>query len=89
MTFGRDQFFSKEHDFFEPTQTHHYDQSSGSIDAELDNWDLRIDGPTPQKDDSDYEPYNWYTIEYWENALLHHQQKNGKLKYIAFFTGET
>ena len=71
MTFGGDKFFSEKLDFFEPTYTHHYDQSFGSINTELDNWDPLVDGPTPQQDDSDYEPYNWYTIEYWENALPH------------------
>ena len=25
----------------------------------------------PQENDSDYEPYNWYTIEWWENVILH------------------
>jgi len=30
-------------------------------------------------------PGQWYALQ----ARKHHQQKNGKLKYIAFFTGET
>jgi len=46
MTFGRDELFSEKLDFFEPTRTHHYDQSFGSIDTELeeDSCDCRLDG---------------------------------------------
>ena len=60
-------------EIFEPTTTHHFDQSFGSIYAELteDSYDPKSElDHIPQEFDSDYEPYNWYTIEYWENALL-------------------
>ena len=58
---------------FEPTTTHHFDQSYGSIDAELteSSYDPETERDhVPQESDSDYEPYNWYTIEYWENTVL-------------------
>jgi len=72
MIFFEHEFIEGNLDLFEPTTTHHFDQGFQSIDSELtDHWDPRIDGPIPQENDSDYEPYNWYTIEWWEKTLLH------------------
>jgi len=66
------EFVEGSFDLFEPIATQYFDQGFGSINTELtDDWDPLVDGPTPQENDSDYEPYNWYTIEWWENVLLH------------------
>ena len=58
---------------FEPTTTHHFDQSFGSIDTELaeTSWNHHFDGQQPQSNDSDYEPYQWFTIAWHEHARAH------------------
>jgi len=60
-------------DVLEPTSTHGFAQSFGSIDTELatETWDLLFDGPKPQSNDSDYEPYQCFTIAWHEHARAH------------------
>jgi len=67
------EFVERSFNLFEPQMSHHFDHTYSSIDhiLDLDDWDPLIDGPILQEQDSDYEPYNWYTIEWWENVLLH------------------
>jgi len=66
------EFVEGSFNLFEPQSSHQFDQNYPSINhiVNLDDWDPLIDGPTPQEHDSYYKPYNWYTIEWWENALL-------------------
>jgi len=70
--FARNKFFSTELKIRKPSSTYHFDQSFGSIEAKITklSWNPQLEGPIPQENDSDYEPYNWYTIEWWENTLL-------------------
>ena len=73
MTFERNNFFSKSLDIFEPITMHHFDQTFGSIDTELTetSWNHHVDGRQPQANDSDYEPYQWFTIAWHEHARAH------------------
>ena len=73
MTFGRNEFFSEKIDLFEPITTHRFDQSFGSIDTEITepSWNSQFEGPPPQSNDSDYEPYQWFTIAWHEHARAH------------------
>ena len=58
---------------FEPTTTHRVDQSFRSIDTELAEgaWNTLFDGVPPQENNSDYEPYQWFTIAWHELACAH------------------
>ena len=64
----RNEFF----DILEPASSHGFAQSFGSIDTEIatTSWHP-LDGPPPQEDDSDYEPYQWFTIAWHEHARAH------------------
>jgi len=71
--FFENEFVEGSFNLFEPQSSHQFDQTYSSIDdiISLDEWEPLINGSTPQENDSDYEPYNWYTIEWWENARFH------------------
>jgi len=58
---------------FEPMATHGFDQSFGSIDTEITelSWNNSLEGQLPQSNDSDYEPYQWFTIAWHEHAQGH------------------
>ena len=59
---------------FEPTTTHNFDLSFGSINsicAEDISWNEEFEGPRLQQNDSDYEPYQWFTIAWHEHAQAH------------------
>ena len=60
-------------DIFEPTTTHGFDQTYGSIASELAEtpWNHHFDGSQPQQNDSDYEPYQWFTIAWHQHARAH------------------
>jgi len=67
------EFVKGSFNLFEHWMSYQFDYTYSSINhiTDLSNWDKPFDGPTPQENDSDYERYNWYTIEWWDNALLH------------------
>jgi len=71
--FFENEFVKGSFNLFEPQSSHQFDQNYSSINhiISLDDWEPLIDGHIPQENDADYEPYNWYTIKLWENALLH------------------
>ena len=60
-------------DIFEPTTTHHFDQSYNRLDELLnaDDWDIEIDGPIPEEY-WDCEPVNWY-VQYWSNCAQYNE----------------
>jgi hypothetical protein len=60
-------------EIFEPTTTHHFDQSFASIEVTLedDSWNEEDEGePRPiEYDIFGDNPYNWYTQEWWNCAF--------------------
>jgi len=65
------EFVEGSFNLFKTISTQHFHQGFGAIDTEITNdWNPLIDRPTPEEHNSDYEPYNRYTIEWWEHTPL-------------------